>query len=345
LLLAIALVAGLAYATTGRSERLPSIWMYSRIFQSPVPGGAQAGPAGAQPGRSRAFTPAEVAALGGDVLAYGVRSGAPVEAAWNRQNRDKILAAKRIAAEQGVPIRFYVSARPDTYMEHGQWGVAPGFKDEWIMRTTRSQYERDVARFSSEGWRVEFASWVDRGFRSRILADPETAPCFYGFRRPLDKRLDVTELLADVRNPEYRAWHVAWVRELLAYTGAEGVVVAVKTGWHAKPMFVARVGPDTRWDGPLSPTPYGAGEFEAAMGAYLVELAAFGIPIVSEERPPGSGGFGAWYGPDVRAALLGEAQWLKLPRAEELDGPASPPRIPVAFMLPAPSSPDPVRVH
>jgi hypothetical protein len=274
------------------------------------------------------YTPAEVASLGGDVLAYGVHTGIPVTAKWNASNREKIREAKRIAAEKGIRIRFFVGARPDVYTEHEGFGSVPGFRDAWIMHISRSQYLKDRARFTSAGWTVDFVSSMSPRFMSRVLADPKRAPAFYGFRDPKEKSFRITNLLADVRNPEYRVWHIAWVRELLAYTGAEGVKVAVKTGWHANPQVVECAGPETRYNGPLSPTPYGPGEFEEAMGAYLVELASYGIPIVVAERPPGKGGLGAWYPPRVRAAVLGEMSILPLPHEEWFEGPPKPPRAP-----------------
>ena len=238
-------------------------------------------------------------------MGQGVRTAWPIGDTWTSTLRDKTAATHRAAAERGVPLRVFVKIRPDHYRELPDSVARPGFDDGWLMAIPRARFEGDRARYASAGWGVGFADIVSPAFVARVLPEGgSTAPCLYGYNEARDKQFVTVGALTDLRNPAYRRWQIAWVQELMRFTGADGVTIGVKSSWHASPMTKPVAAPGNA-GGPLSQTPYGPGEFERAMGDYVVELAATGVPVTVVEGAVGPSGRFGWVTPAVRNALLG----------------------------------------
>jgi hypothetical protein len=133
-----------------------------------------------------------------------------------------------------------------------------------------------------------------------------------------DPFFSVRDVLMDVSQPAYRDWRIRYLMYKLEDQGIEPgepacVIVAYKPGFHTF-HDEKRLGPGYRgcstkgthtWrgpaqicqdrfalGGPLNPTPYGPGEFEAGVNAFLremmVALAAHGYPelqVITTENP------------------------------------------------------------
>ena len=79
--------------------------MLYRAFQGTVPDGA---------GGTRFLSAEEVVDRGlRHVVAGSSFSGIPADVPRTRRLRDDIKAARKLAAERGVEIEFYISSRPD----------------------------------------------------------------------------------------------------------------------------------------------------------------------------------------------------------------------------------------
>jgi hypothetical protein len=165
--------------------------------------------------------------------------------------------------------------------------------------------------------------WIDRP-GMRAANTPARVAALYGGIQDLDPTLlgrdlafRVSGVMMDLRNPSYRAWSVEKLVADLRVMGLDpgepaALLYAYKPGWHTwwgggrdlrSPCYV----PDSHmWSGPTGPcllpgrapagpferTPYGPGEFEAALNAMLRELRAGlvaagyeSVKIVTVERP------------------------------------------------------------
>lgn len=162
------------------------------------------------------------------------------------------------------------------------------------------------------GNRRGWVPWVDRR-AIEALRTPTSVPALYGSvydgdraygwgERPArwnDPHFAASSVVMDVANPAYREWHLRYLLYQLEDHGiAPGqsacIVSAYKPGLHAryddanggsgKPCSVAGsgnwVGPahvcqdGTAIGGPLHPTPFAPGEYEAAINSYFRELTA-----------------------------------------------------------------------
>lgn len=277
--------------------------MYWRAFQELVPD---------ELGKPRFLEPSEIVALGGDVIAGGTFTGIPNDVPRSRQLRDDMAEARRLAARRGVDLRLHVTVRPDHYVELAGADIVPGFNEEWIFRTTREKYENDLRRFESKGWSVDVADFVSKTFIYRERSLRSDAPHFYGPVFPAKRRYEINGVLVDMRNPDYRRWQLDFLESFVKFTGADGVAVILKTGWYAPPMHYPKASPDGQWGGPLSDTPYGAGEYERAVTAWVGEAKARGLKIYLQDSTPGAGGPGAWYTPELEAAVAGHFKPIPL---------------------------------
>lgn len=265
--------------------------------------------------KPRLLTPAEVVALGKDVIAGGSWSGVPVDTPRTKRLRDNIIAAKRLIARGASPIKFFVAIRPDHYTELAKTARVEGFKDRWLLWTRASQYKRDVARFDTAGWTVQAFPFVSPTFLQRVRSSrPNEQPCLYGRVESSTRRFLVNGALADLRSTDYRRWQVAWAARLAAYVHADGFTIGFKPGWEAAPMARPPAFPRAGDPGgPLSPTVYAPGEWETAITAYAQELSALGLPILVRDSTPGRGGPTAWFTDALRRAVTARYKPLKLP--------------------------------
>jgi len=278
--------------------------VYWRAFQELVPkeGGAQ-----------RFLSPEEVVSLGGDIVAGGSFTGIPPDVPRTKRLRENMANARRIAAERGVELCQLILSRPDHYVEMEGAGTVPGFLDAWILRTPVSEYQEDVKRFESNGWSVVPQDFVSKRFMTRIMANPEMKPNFYGPVVMSRRQYEINGVLVDLRDPAYRRWQLDWLQSLVKFLGADGVAVGIKTGWHARPMHYPKASPDGRYGGPLSDTPYREGEYEAAITAWIVEAKQRGLRILVRDSTPGPGGPGAWFPPELENAIVGRYEPISLP--------------------------------
>lgn len=303
----IAIVAHGPLSSATRVENLPIVPIYKRVFQGKR--------VLDEHGRPARVTPAQAAKLGGNLSCCGVRAGASLSWHWIRKWRDLVAETRREAEKLGKPVRIFIHVRPDIYKESEEYPPAPGFRDEWILRVPVRNYRSALERFETSGWTVDYVNKFSSLFLKRILkADSDTRPAFYG---PLDHKnhiYRIESVLTDLRNPDYRAWHIAWVKRLMEFIGADAVTVTIKNGWLAYPMKDPPAEPTAdNHGGPLNATPYGPGEFETAMGSYLLEIADLGIPVAII-----TAGGRLRYGPDkypkeLEDALLGRIRYISLP--------------------------------
>jgi hypothetical protein len=278
--------------------------VYWRAFQELVPDGG---------GGQRFLSPEEVVSLGGDLVAGGSFTGIPIDVPRTQRLRDNMASARRIAAERGVELCQLILSRPDHYVEMERAGTVPGFLDEWILRTPASKYQKDVKRFESRGWSVLPQDFVSKKFMTRITANPEMKANFYGPAVASRQQYEINGVLVDLRDPNYRSWQLDWLQSLVKFVGADGVAIGIKTGWHAWPMHYPKASPDGRYGGPLSDTPYGEGEYEAATKAWILEAKERGLRILVRDSTPGPGGPGAWFPPELEEAIVGHYEPISLP--------------------------------
>lgn len=172
------------------------------------------------------------------------------------------------------------------------------------------------------GW----ASWFDRKAIESLRTATEV-PVLYGNTadagsdplRHEDPYYEASAVVVDLANPAYRAWRARYLLYYLADFGFppaanQCLLVAYKPGLHTfhdesvngpntmdcsepgtntwlGPAHVCRDG--TLWGGPFEPTPFRAGEYEAAVSAYFREMLATltaagytNLRVITVEAPP-----------------------------------------------------------
>ncbi len=295
-----------ARGNTSLPVEIDMLW---RALQELVPDGR---------GGQRFLRPEEVVEFGGDIIAGGRFTGIPVDVPRTRRLRDDIARARQLATEQGVSLRLHVTSRPDHYVEQSGSGVVPGFHDAWILRSQVAVVREDRARFESQGWSIESVDFVSNDFLARVRETDAGQPNYYGPVEPDRRRYKINGVLVDLRNPNYRRWQLDWLESLVEFTGADGVAVPLKTGWHAYPMYHAKASPSGRHGGPLSDTSYGPGEYEAAVTAWVREARARGLAIYLQDSTPGQGGPDAWYPAELIEAIAGRYKPILVNRSLRL---------------------------
>jgi hypothetical protein len=290
-----------APAGAKRRRQIPVYW---RVFQDLVPDGR---------GGHRFLSPEEVVELGGDIVAGGSYTGVPIDVPRTKKLRDNMTAARRLAVERGTDLCQLIMTRPDHYVEIEGAETVPGFSDDWIFRTPVAGYRQDVERFESRGWTAQPLPYVSRKFMTRVSKNGEMKPNFYGSISRTERRYGVNGVLVDLRDPEYRRWQLDWLESLVEFVGADGVAFGIKTGWHANPMHYPKASPTGRYGGPLSDTPYGEGEYERAVEAWILEARERGLRVAVRDSTPGAGGPGAWFSPELEAAIEGHYVPILLP--------------------------------
>jgi hypothetical protein len=223
----------------------------------------------------------------------------------------------------------------------------------WVMTIPREEHAWSVREIwggdpSKDPWSQEgaklWSAWVDRAAISAVNTPTRVAALYGRVVRtgasPVnrDHAFRVLRVLLDLRNPDYRAWSV---KKLIADIQATGidpgeravVQYTYKPGWHtyyAGPESTDRCAVENShmWTGPANPcwglkppggpfarTPYGPGEFEAAVNAMLREMRAGlvaagfeNVLIATVERPSFKDEKWSILEPSVREApwLLGE---------------------------------------
>lgn len=199
------------------------------------------------------------------------------------------------------------------------------------------------------GNRRSWPRWFDREAITSLVT-PSSVPVLYGLvadegtsrRYWEDPFFQLSAVVADLADPAYRAWRVRYALYKLRDYGIDPgeracLIVAYKPGWHAY-WNEAENGPGNEacsvsgtnsWTGPahvcsdgsspggpFAPSPYGAGEFEAGLNAYLRELVrvleANGHPdprIITVERPRYTRRVWSLLEADVRHMSALEGEW------------------------------------
>lgn len=282
-------------APAGKKSRR-EIRVYWRVFQDFVSDGR---------GGKRFLRPAEVAALDGTIVTGGSHTGIPINVPRTKKLRDNMMAARKIAADRGVDLCMLIMTRPDHYVEIEGQETVPGFSDKWVFRTPVTDYRLDVERFESRGWKLQPRPHVSREFIKRVSMNGDMKPNFYGAVSRSERTYAINGVLVDLRDPEYRRWQLDWLESLVEFVGADGVAFGIKTGWHANPMYHPKASPSGRYGGPLSQTPYGEGEYERAVNAWVLEATERGLRVAVRDSTPGVGGPGSWFPPEMEAAIEG----------------------------------------
>jgi hypothetical protein len=83
-------------------------------------------------------------------------------------------------------------------------------------------------------------------------------------------------------------------------------------------MYHPKASPWGRHGGPLSDTPYGPGEYEAAVTAWVREAQARGLAIYLQDSTPGQGGADSWYPEELIEAIAGRFKPIPLSRSARL---------------------------
>ncbi len=236
----------------------------------------------------------------------------------------------------------------------GAMADAP-FDPAWILTVPRAEHQWAVDRiwrgdaskdpWSPAGFHLWF-DWVDREAIATVNT-PTRVAAVYGPVKDRDESLigrdhssRVSAVLMDLRKPAYRAWSVKKLiadLDVMGIDPGESAVIQYqyKPGWHtyyAGPdsgdrcfvegshMWVGPAGPCLGIKppgGPFTRTPYGPGEFEAALNALLREMRAglvaadlAGISIITVERPAYKGKKWSILEPAIRKApwLIGELE-------------------------------------
>jgi len=173
---------------------------------------------------------------------------------------------------------------------------------------------------------INTGNWTPE-FESLVL-NTTVAGFFYGSvsLAVTPPQVKFSTVLTDLNNADYRDWAMAYVLEMLEYLDVDGLVLAVKSGWHA--YYDGSAGPEgppgsncsntyapiapSSPTGSLSCTPYLQGEFEAGMGSYIEALEAAGVPIITNEAPH-LGIRGQWYSQYQINAIVGERAVADIP--------------------------------
>ncbi|MBW2313672.1 MAG: hypothetical protein JRH10_05725 [Deltaproteobacteria bacterium] len=301
-------------------------------------------------GENRRWRPEDVVQLlredPGYIVDMGIWTARPVGHPKHREVGRVVNEAQALARAVGVdPGRLAFSARVEVFAKHnptdslcGQdcgWEgamVDAPFDPSWIMTIPRSEQQWAIdhrwdgdARMDpwSRGGQTLWPTFLDRDGMAAANTDTHVGALYGGVRDTnpsslaRDWEFNVSAVLMDLQNPDYRAWSVKRLIANLGYLGidpGEGAVLIFETkpGWHAyydgkrqaqqdcfvsgSHMWIGPAGPcDRRIQpvaGPFARTPYGPGEFEAAMSAMFRELrvglVAAGYPdvyVATVERP------------------------------------------------------------
>ena len=330
------------------------------------------------------FTPAQIGSVGGNMMSLWTARGYPIHNELWDGRLAQMRAARDTAGDADVPLRFFVSARPDLHgvpppgfvdlWMPGETGHDPadplqqvpvaGFDEGWLFASPRATVEAQLGAFASivpksvsscellwkplwgtdlfdPGWVASQCSGAQSGPGSPLFSG--LAPHMYA--SVSGTTLNVGQVQPDLNAAAYRAWDIDQTLDTVEYLGADGVFLGMKTGWHAWfggtspeqdpaypcPSYTAGSIPGSTIGGPVSCTPYGPGEFETGMGAWIQELRAaararFGreLAILVNEAPDGEHDkflAGSWYPAAVREELAGESRSLTLPCDIVVHGP------------------------
>jgi hypothetical protein len=268
----------------------------------------------------------------------------------------RIATIRELAAAQAVTVdKLCMSFRsdvyrklPDPYDVDTIDGVA--FDTDWLMRVPGDEYETDLAK-----WRngvvhpnnVIDPSWVD-SLEDECCNDAILGNCTqddqclarYGAGDDVSQQFKVSYLVADLRNQDYVQWTAERFVAKLEDVGADCAFLGYKPGWFIfydgpdsedecyQPDGYAWAGPTKTFDpcarigGPMSPTQYGPGEYEAAMNNALFRLSIHpysmgympeDLQLVIAERPDSLDTRWWWMGTyNLMSAYLAGEYWTTI---------------------------------
>lgn len=283
----------------------------------------------------------------------------------------RIIDVRALAATQGVVMdKLCITDRSDLVRKRVGWelDVIDGvpFNEEWLLEVPGPELNHQWGR-----WRngIVFQDWIDIDWvhehepscchdgTSNACLPSQQCVAQYGWGDDVAQHFVNTAVGADLRIDAYQQWSAERLIALIADTGADCVIIGNKPGW-----WTHYGGPDSgdecwqpgvdQWKGPtrtfdpcarngglFSPTPYGPGEYEAALNGYFrklfAELDAAGLadfPVLTIERPAALNIAWSWIEPDVSANphLIGEFR-----NFDPFPDPNPPPTLTV-YLLPPP---------
>lgn len=236
----------------------------------------------------------------------------------------RIASIRALAAAQGVDAaRLCMSFRFDVYRKWPGWDVdtidGVPFDPDWVVRIPGDEHEADVAQFRGGlEYRTDLdGAWVE-SLEDACCHDAVAGNCTasdrcalrYGIGDDVRQTFRVANVAVDLRSPEVRSWSAGRLIAQLDDIGADCTTLGIKTGrwqWtdgtpNAERCFVPG---SHQWFGPVQPfdpcagptqplsmTPYGPGDWEAAMNDALLRIAMRlhregreGVRIVTVEKP------------------------------------------------------------
>jgi len=231
---------------------------------------------------------------------------------WPTSHADNARYVAKLRALRGSapPLRFVHMHRFDVVAD--SLAALPGFRADFLLTTDRP-WSDVMAFFASdrspacgaEGcrWSDAYGAWEDRGkgtwLRDRIDAagtpGRSKSAVYYLVRgAQVQQHFWPTAVLADLRNPAYRAWRVGEARRAYDQGGYDAIALNQKFHQHFEPHWIGSAaipdaaavraqGDDTFWSAP--PRGYGLSEYMQGWIALAADLQAAGIPYAIIDLP------------------------------------------------------------
>lgn len=248
------------------------------------------------------LTAAVVGLRGGDVLPFRHK---PAVARDLKADRELVAAIRRNALHAGKTVRVFTQWRPDLIRFDGPY--PEGWRPEWVLRDVSVSTALPILKaWFDAGWSFENGAEDMKKWLSSI---PGGLPNFYWRGVPgTARRALLYGMVADLRNPEYRAFARQKAREVVDATGVDGLIIGAAPGWYAagSPGLSS---PERPFGGILYPSTYGPGEYEALFEDLLIGLNQEGIRPLIHTHMPLPGQFGdpwGWMTETAQLLALGE---------------------------------------
>jgi hypothetical protein len=229
---------------------------------------------------------------------------------FSERLRGQIARIRRDATRAGHSPKLAIKWRADLIATNY---LDPEFQPEWILGGVPSSDAVDVlAQWRGAGWRIALNSGTDPEAWSKAIKTAAGIPQLYSANYIGTKTVRLYNLVADLRNPDYRARCIRHALACCEFYGLDGLWLDAKLGWHSH-RSPARSTPthNPHAGGVVFPSPYGPGEFEAAFAELIRGLYAVGITPVTVTRPArlediAARDVWAWMPDDVRPMVFAE---------------------------------------